>query len=253
MREVNGYPSVRLAILGMTEEGMTPPQIAKALGIFKENVYGALKNKKPIKGIPSVIKCAQGGCEEGSKIKGLCRRHYDAHSKRDLRKRNGDAVRKKSREYRKRNREKVSDAQYVRYHEGNLGTAARRYYHKNKEKISELNKAKRKPTDLEGWAKRVRIKTITSVACRRLRDRDPGEAISLDVARALIEIAHSKGDVDFINPISAPSPDRLDNSRGYADDNIQIVPMWLNYAYHDWDKEAVEAEILKWAARRLGL
>lgn len=127
----------------------------------------------------------------------------------------------------------------------------RRFYEKHRERLSEENKAKRRPTTFDGWIKRLRTKTSVLASGRKAQGLDAGGTISTDVITSLLSAAHEAGDISFSNPISAPSPDRINNARGYHDDNIQIVPMWLNYAYHDWDKDEVEAEILEWAARRL--
>lgn len=198
--------------------------------------------------VSGIATCSVRECVSAVSAKGLCKNHYA----RARRAKNLEEFRARDRENYHKNRDREIAGMRRRYHEGGGREKMLRYIEANKDTLRAKQKAMRCPDSLEGWAKAFRHFTIVNVSCRRLRNKVHGTAVSLDVAREKVRVAALSGDVSFTDPICAPSPDRIRNDEGYSDDNVQVVPRWLNYAYHDWDKTAVEAAILAWAARRLG-
>lgn len=59
-----------------------------------------------------------------------------------------------------------------------------------------------------------------------------------------------------LNSPWAPSADQLSPGKGYFQDNVQIVPLWFNYAKHDFNEAELRDAIRTWvvverrAARR---
>lgn len=76
------------------------------------------------------------------------------------------------------------------------------------------------------------------------------DGVPLDFTREelaiLLDAAIISGDVvaEKHRPNTA-SLDRRDPLRPLSRDNVQILPQWLNYAYHDFDKREVDDLILR--------
>lgn len=193
------------------------------------------------------MNCSVDGCEIQVLCMGMCSNHYS----RNLRAKNLERYRQRDREHYHRNIEKERDAMRRRYREGDRQPKAIAYYHKNKDEINVKRKANRTPDTIDGWARAVRHKAIVNTSIRKFKGKGYAKPLSFDEARAKVKSATDAGDVDFFNPFNRPSPDRIDNNRGYSAENVQVVPAWLNFAYHSWDKKLVEDAILKWARKRL--
>lgn len=85
---------------------------------------------------------------------------------------------------------------------------------------------------------------------RRTREVYGGIAIDKETLGIILENSKIKFGKLLSNEPHSPriaSVDRFDNSKGYTEDNIQIIPAWLNYAYNDYDKTEVNNEIIAYA------
>jgi hypothetical protein len=175
----------------------------------------------------------ENGCEKPVVGFGLCNACY-------LRKRYAempeDQKQIRFRKQKARSKERGYDKAFHERHREKRVGEMRKYY----ERVST-------PQSIEDWKRYIwrRIKINT---CGR------GEALSLVAPKseidALLEAAIVAGDVSLTNPISAPSPDRIDNSKGYVSGNIQIVPRWLNLARNNSDTGQIKDTILEWANKR---
>ena len=90
----------------------------------------------------------------------------------------------------------------------------------------------------QGWAS----KHIANII-RRSKRKGLEVGITRGELDALLKAALATGKfptLQFGHP-SSPSPDRKDSTKGYVPGNVQIVPLWYNYAKNRWPEEQVHA------------
>lgn len=97
-----------------------------------------------------------------------------------------------------------------------------------------------------------RIRTFLDRAAVRSRQGDFPFALTKAHVAELLDEAVLSGAVTLeANRPTTASIDRLRPELGYVDGNVQIIPQWLNFAYHDFDKTEIDA-LIALRAKELG-
>jgi hypothetical protein len=161
----------------------------------------------------------------------------------------------KQKEWRDANREKIHKQQ-KEYRNIEENKKKRKLYNKEYNKKYSL---KLKDNDKERYKtnKMLRDNTIDGITMNlfnHAKTRSKKHNYELDFDKLFLtnlikEAFHKLGEMISVNrnsPIRA-SMDQIIPGKGYTADNIQIIPQWLNYAYHDFDKNLINDEIIKFA------
>lgn len=161
--------------------------------------------------------------------------------------------------YREKNREKINEKQrkhrveHPEKYKQIRKDYSKQYYEENKETLLQRSrKYYRDFTKINNYTST--LPSTVSIMFGAIKRRNKNKNIIIDFDKAYLQnviddtLIALKDLVSLIvNSPTRVSIDKLDPSQGYIKDNIQIIPAWLNYAYHDFDKNEVNEQIIKFA------
>jgi len=174
------------------------------------------------------------------------RREYRARNKdkindtqREWRLKNYDVIKEQRKIYNKNYRENNKDI--IKNCPTNNPEYRKEYRENNREKYRQFNNEYYKTLD-------GTISALINAAIKRSKLKQLEFNLSREFIKILIIDALDKlGDHITLTKHSPKraSLDRIDSSKGYTEDNVQIIPNWLNCAYSNYNKNDININIIE--------